>query len=533
MLDKTLSRQASDLAFSLFIMASGLGLHLPLYSSYASWNDVKFSTPTLAFLSCILGLLLGFVAFGGLSDRMGRRPVMMMAWVLSISSSVLMMMFPDGRTLAITRFMVGLGSALMLPTAVAYMQALIANPKNKTSEPSNAIYWVTISTIAGICLGPALTSVCVTLLPQVLGLSLYIQAIGLAFAFFCLSSLPEPVLRKPLRLRPPVCRLPHFTTQGLWYGGSGLLIVSITVVEAFQLLSSSFGDTLFQSNEGLMLFVIAGGGVCAHLLIHYMIPKESARIGFILLIFSFTLISLGARGPVLFLPLFGFFGLGCACCGFGFWGGLAAACKAAGPEQARGSAAYLLLVSLGLSTGLVFFDDFLKLADLQVSRTLVIFVWFMLSAVLFFTRKEPKPMSSVSGEGELKPNPALALEKAVAKRIRLIAVGLGVAYSVVIRIHFARNEPNPLVSSVCMAFLEFAPLVLGALAVWMAAGREKITFKTQVRQITRAVNVGYITVFVLTVDHFLLIVMSAPLVFALALLGGLVAGFLHNTLRVR
>lgn len=67
MFDKTLSRHASDLAFSLFIMAVGLGLHLPLYANYASWNEVRFSTPTKAFLSCVAGLLLGFVAFGGLA----------------------------------------------------------------------------------------------------------------------------------------------------------------------------------------------------------------------------------------------------------------------------------------------------------------------------------------------------------------------------------------------------------------------------------------------------------------------------------
>lgn len=549
MLDKTLSRQASDLAFSLFIMASGLGLHLPLYFSYASWNDVKFSTPTLAFLSCILGLLLGFVAFGGLSDRMGRRPVMMMAWVLSISSSVLMMMFPDARTLAITRFMIGLGTALMLPTAVAYMQALMANPKNKTSEPSKAIYWVTISTMTGICLGPALTSVCVTLLPQVLGLSLYIQAIGLAFAFFCLSSLPKPVLKKPLRLRPPVCRLPHFTAQGNWYGASSLLVWSMTVGALGAALGSQAKVSLLLPGLGLLISVMAGGGVCAHLLIRYMTPKQSARIGFILFLFAQTIILVVSSGPVLFLSLFGFFGLGCACLGFVFWGGLASACQAAGSEQARGSAAYLLLVSLGLSTGLVFFDDFLKPADLQVSRTLVTFMWFMLSVVLFLTRhsstRAPKPrltervapslnmeQTTMGLDNVPTQAPVFVVDKAVKQRIRLTAIVLGVLYGLVLRIVFQWGPLHPFVSTMSLAFLALCPFSVGAMAVLMSAGGEKISVPVQIRQTVFAVNACYIAVILLALEGSICLVMASPLFFGAALLGGLVAGFVHNHFRM-
>jgi MFS family permease len=396
MFDKTLQRHASDLAFCVFVIAMGLGLHLPLYSTYPSWDGLQFSAPTLAFVSCILGLLLGFLVFGGLSDRMGRRPVMRMAMVLSISSSALLLMFPDGRTLAITRFMQGLGTALMLPTAVAYMQALMIDPTNKTSNPTLAIYWVTISTMSGMCLGPALTSVCVTLLPDRQGLSFYAQALGLMWAFVRLHNLPEPVARIPFRLRPPSLQLPHFTAQGVWYGASSLWIGSFAVCSLWGALNSQTKESFLLPSLGLIVSLMAGGGVCAHWWIRYLTPKQSARIGFVVFMFAHVLLLSASSGPVLFLSLFGFFFLGCACFGFVFWGGLASACKAAGSEHARGGAGYLFFVSLGLSTGLVFFEDFWGPLRPQAFQMNLLVFWFILGGVLFgaallLKEQEPAP----------------------------------------------------------------------------------------------------------------------------------------------
>ena len=126
------------------------------------------------------------LAFGGLSDRIGRRKTILIALALSVAATALMLFYPYTLALAVARFVLGVGTALMAATATAYMIELLGS-----SDTMRATAWVTASTTIGFGLGPVLTTVSLMFYETDQPASFFLLLASGIFAMFLLYQLPE------------------------------------------------------------------------------------------------------------------------------------------------------------------------------------------------------------------------------------------------------------------------------------------------------------------------------------------------------
>lgn len=206
------------LAAALCVMTTGVNLQAPLYAAYARADGVGVMATTLAFSFYVAGVLPVLLALGGLSDRIGRRRVMLLALALSAGGTLLMLLHPHVSTLAVARLVLGTGTALMSATATAYMLELFGGER-----ASRAANWVTASTSIGFGLGPVLTSVCLMLQESLTPPSFLLHLAAVAVCGVLVWRLPETAPRSGPRA--PMLRLPYFTGEGLWFGAAILIVL--------------------------------------------------------------------------------------------------------------------------------------------------------------------------------------------------------------------------------------------------------------------------------------------------------------------
>lgn len=146
-------RHAACLAFGLCLITLAVNLQAPLYTAYAELSGYGAAATASAFSGYVLGVLPVLLVLGGLSDRIGRKPPIVVALLLSMVATLVMALWPRLEALGVARLLLGVGTALASATGTAYMSELIAGGDSRTSAN-----WVTASTSLGFGLGAALTS---------------------------------------------------------------------------------------------------------------------------------------------------------------------------------------------------------------------------------------------------------------------------------------------------------------------------------------------------------------------------------------
>ena len=340
-------RYAVQLAFALGVITVGVNLQAPLYATYARLDGVGVMATTVAFSFYVAGVLPILLALGGLSDRIGRRRVMLISLVLSATGTGLMLVYPHVSVLALARFVLGTGTALMSATATAYMVELVGS-----EDSSGAANWVTASTSIGFGLGPALTSVCLMFQDTVSPQSFPLHLAGTALAALLVWRLPETASPRTGG-HSPMLRLPYFTRDGLWYGGAILLCWATTGL-VISILPSALGAHGLSRYSGLSAMLAISCGLLFQPMARKLDPGRSTRIGLLILLPSYALLAWGAWSGALVAVLIGSFFASSACYGFVYLGGLAGSAKAGGHEKTRASAAYFLMAYVGFSVPVIF-----------------------------------------------------------------------------------------------------------------------------------------------------------------------------------
>jgi len=139
-------------AFSA-LMAFGT-LPTPLWPLYQIRDHFGPTSVTIAFAAMVVGAAVTFPTLGHLSDRIGRRKVLVPALLLSIVAAVVMSVWPSLAGLITGRFLTGVGVGLMAPTATAYIADLYraAHPDRPGSSAPGLIS--TAANLGGLALGP-------------------------------------------------------------------------------------------------------------------------------------------------------------------------------------------------------------------------------------------------------------------------------------------------------------------------------------------------------------------------------------------
>ena len=322
-------------AVAAFVVGLGLFASVtpsPLYRTYSLLWHFSPLTLTLIYATYAFGVLASLLLAGGVSDDVGRRPVMLVALGALMASSVLFMVAGSAAGLFIARGLQGLATGAALSAASAALLDLHPN-----RDPAGAGLTTAIGAASGIGLGALVSSALVQLgtLPRVLP---YVVLLVLcAVAFVGAYWMPEPVeKRRRFRLTaerpsvPAVARRPFFLAAlavlSSWSIGG--LFFSLGPQLAAHLFNSS---NVIVSGSGIV--ALAGAAVAAQLLTGRTAPWIGAGVGSIALAAGMALIVFAAARDSSAAYLAGSI-LGGAGFGAAFLGGLRAL-TAAIPHEHR------------------------------------------------------------------------------------------------------------------------------------------------------------------------------------------------------
>jgi MFS family permease len=324
----------------LFLVTCAVNLQAPLYPTYAAAAHVGNGVSALAFSAYVAGAIPTLILLGGVSDSMGRKPVLLAALCCSLAATVLMIAVPTMHALFAARTLQGLAVGLGLGTGSAYLVELA--PSRAEVAPIR----IARATALGFGGGALATAVTSRLLPGATPASYSLVAIAIAATMIAITvALPGlPARGGPLVHRPqfPPGSLSAGLAVSLAWTVSGFVIAIVPARLRLHGLELWVGPTLFLVNTV---------GVTMQPAARRLRTLDALRIGFVVIPAGALIMIAGTWLEQIPIVLVGAGIAGAACYGFTYLGGLRRAqeCMRPSDQRARVVSGYFLFAYLGLS----------------------------------------------------------------------------------------------------------------------------------------------------------------------------------------
>jgi MFS family permease len=356
-------------AASLFLVTVAVNLEVPLYRTYAQAAGYGNGLTAVVFAAYVAGLLPVLILLGGISDRLGRKPIILLGLVSAILATLLITVRPNIHMLFITRVLQGVGVGLSVGAGTAYLAEILGLPHG----PSRAAYYTSLTTALGFGSGALLTNAALLYRSSLVPISYWgVLALMLLCIVFMIR-LPE----SRNRTITPLLRLPHFPNGTVRFGLAIAVAWSVTGL-VISMISVELARHQLTVWIGPALFLAIGIGTFFQPLARNLNPDRSVLIGFVLITLGYTFLVIGVWFSMISLILIGSVIAGSACYGFTYLGGLAAVTKAAGEERARAVSGYFLLAYLGFSLPSVLIGFLADLVGVKIA--LVVFGIIIIAA---------------------------------------------------------------------------------------------------------------------------------------------------------
>jgi MFS family permease len=98
---------------AIFLITHATNLQVPLYGTYAEIGGFASSISAIAFSAYVAGLLPTLILLGGISDRVGRKKIILASLLFLTFATGLMIVYPSIYTLFTTRILQGIGVGLI------------------------------------------------------------------------------------------------------------------------------------------------------------------------------------------------------------------------------------------------------------------------------------------------------------------------------------------------------------------------------------------------------------------------------------
>jgi MFS family permease len=358
----------SIVSFALFLVTLAVNISMPLFRPYAEMAGLNNGQTALVLATYIVGMLPCYIFLGGISDRIGRKPVLLFSLFLALASNLTITLFPNVFALIVARFFQGVALALSMGTGTAFIAELVSSDTHAAVKAANA---TSMATAIGFSGGAFMTSIALlihfTYLPITYFVAIAITIIGILLAF----SLPK---------LPPIggnlVRLPYFPK------GSLLVNISIAICWAttgvvIAIIPTQLATYHLTAYAGFCLVLINWtGGFMQPFIRKRFQPKTSLKLGFAIIPFGFGLVILGSYLGVLPVVLLGTAFIGSAAYGFSYQGGLAIIADLGGSQKARAVSGYMFFgyVGFGIPAILLGFlaDSIGIIASLLVFELLIV-----------------------------------------------------------------------------------------------------------------------------------------------------------------
>ncbi|WP_285490269.1 multidrug effflux MFS transporter [Amycolatopsis taiwanensis] len=221
-----------------------IDMYLPALPSIAKELLTTESTVQLTVSGTVLGLGLGQLLVGPLSDAVGRRVPLIAGTLIHVIASVLCLFAPTVELLAIARVVQGLGASAGAVLALAVVRDLYTDRAAATLL-SRLILVMGVSPVLAPTLGSAVLQ-----WTEWRGVFAVLGALGLAIALFALLWLPETLprsRRQPLRWRATVRTYGGLLTDRSFVGL--IVVAGLAMAGLFAFVAG--GSFVFQVQFGL------------------------------------------------------------------------------------------------------------------------------------------------------------------------------------------------------------------------------------------------------------------------------------------
>ncbi|HSU07498.1 MAG TPA: MFS transporter, partial [Acetobacteraceae bacterium] len=275
-----LSRPAAYwlVGYAVLMLFVGTTVPTPLYRVYQTRLGFSSGVLTLLFAVYVFTLLPVLLMVGRVSDRIGRRPVLLFGLAFAAIAAVV---FAIGQgqlaVLFLARVLQGGATGLIASTATATLAELHA-----TNDTGSAAYIASAANVAGAALGPLLAGTLAQYAPAPLVLS-YLAYLLLMIPTLGLIVMPETISnRRSLAFEMPRFGLPPQIRQEFWLAAATAFTVWAATA-LFLTLAPSYVAMLLHRNNlavgGGIVFLMLGGSALAQTALRGMRARIAMRVG--------------------------------------------------------------------------------------------------------------------------------------------------------------------------------------------------------------------------------------------------------------
>ena len=337
----------------------------PLYVLYQRRDHFSTITLTVVFGAYAIGVAASLFFGGHLSDRLGRKSVLVPALLVNVASGLVFILAPSLAGLLVARVVSGVSVGLTTATATAYLSELHrgtltdeSHPAQRARSSQRAQIVATAANLGGIGVGPLVAGLLAQYAPQPLRLPYYVFGAALLVLAVLIALSPETADRPDPapRYRPQRIVVPAHARR-MFFAATATGTATFAVYGVFTSLAPSFlAGTLHQTSHavaGAVAFTAFAAGALAQIAMSRARLRTTLRTGPLLLIPGLTLMITG-----MWLPDLTTFVIGGALAGAGsgisFRGAITAAASTAAPEsRAEVLAGFFLGAYVGLSVPVV------------------------------------------------------------------------------------------------------------------------------------------------------------------------------------
>lgn len=181
--------------FAFFVAMLGTTLPTPLYPLFEERYGFGPLLVTVIFAIYAFGVIAGLILFGNLSDRIGRKPVLLLGLGLSAASALLFLFAGSLVPIYAARIVSGLSAGIFTGTATAYVIDLAPGGRRRLAS-----FAAVVANLGGLGTGTLLAGLLAQWAPHALRLPFAVDLVLVVVATAGLLVAPETVERRAFRL---------------------------------------------------------------------------------------------------------------------------------------------------------------------------------------------------------------------------------------------------------------------------------------------------------------------------------------------
>lgn len=228
----------------------------PLYPLYQARDDLPTVAVTVVFAAYAVGVAASLYLVGHLSDRFGRRRVLLLGLAAELVAAVLFLLLDGLGGLVVARLVSGVGIGAVTATATAHLAELRAAARPGGPADTSAV--AGLANIGGLALGPLVGGLLAQAAPAPLTTPYVAFAVLLTAAVLAAALVPETVApaAAPYRYRPQRVAVPR-AGRGTFAAAAAAAFAGFAVFGLFTSLTPSVLATVMHEESRLVAGLVS------------------------------------------------------------------------------------------------------------------------------------------------------------------------------------------------------------------------------------------------------------------------------------